>query len=100
MTAGYVVYGLRETYPELGKYSFRVVLNPKVYSDCHESKMTMVDSDGTPMYFDVRKWGRKINCSFVIDEETADGVSSISLELKTDDGTWNRSRLSLWIIKP
>jgi hypothetical protein len=100
LASGYVVYGLRETYAELGKYEFRIVLDPKQYSDGHDSTLSIVDSDGTIMSFDVRKWGRKLNCSFEIREDTADGVASISLQLVADDGTVNRSRLTMWIIKP
>lgn len=100
MTTGFVVYGLRETYAELGKYEFRVVLDPKRYSDCHESSLTIVDSDGKPMVYDVRRWGRKLNCSFVVNDATADGVSSVNMELKSNDGSIEKFRLSMWIIKP
>lgn len=100
LSAGFVVYGLRETYAELGEYEFRVVLDPRTYSDCHESNLSIVDSDGNRMVHTLRRWGRKMNCSFVVDEETADGVSSINLELKSNDGSINKSRLSMWIIKP
>lgn len=100
MVNGFVVYGLRETYAELGEYEFRVVLDPKKYSDSHESTLSIVDSDGNRMPHNLRRWGRKMNCSFVVDEETADGVSSINLELKSNDGSVDKVRLSMWIIKP
>lgn len=100
MAAGYVVYGLREIYSELGEYEFKVVLDPKQYSDGHESEMDLVDSDGNQMRYTLRKWGRKLNCVFTVDLKTADGVSSINMELKDKKGLINRCRLSMWIIKP
>jgi hypothetical protein len=94
----FTVYNLRETYHELGVYEFKVVLNQRFFKNSHDSDMTMVDSDGKPMAFSVKKWGRKMNCTFTIDNNVADGVASIRLFLagKTQDPP---VRLTLWVIK-
>lgn len=100
MADGYVVYGLREIYYELGKYEFKIVLDPKRFTDGHESMISFIDSDGNTMKHSVRKWGRKLNCTFIVDEDTPDGVSSIDMNLKPDIGQEMKKRLSIWIIKP
>jgi hypothetical protein len=96
----FVVYNLRETYHELGQYEFKVVLNPKFFKNSHRSELILVDSDGKPMRFDVKKWGRKINCSFTIDPTVADGVSQAHLKLLTEKEELVAGRLTFWVIKP
>lgn len=93
----YVVYNLRETYHELGKYEFKVVLSPKFFKNSHECELLLQDSDGKPIRNEVQKWGRKINCSFVLDETVADGVSQALLKLSGDKG---EVRITFWVIKP
>lgn len=96
----FITYNLRETYHELGNYDFKIVLDPRFFKNGHLSELACIDSDGRPMRFDVQKWGRKINCSFVIDQTVADGVSVVKMYLKDDDGHEHADRLSFWVIKP
>lgn len=96
----FVVYNLRETYHELGSYEFKVVLNPKFFKNSHRSELTLVDSDGRPMRYEVKKWGRKINCAFTIDPSVADGVSQAYLKLLTEKDDEVAGRLIFWVIKP
>ena len=96
----YVVYNLRETYHELGEYEFKVVLNPRSFRNSHLSEMALVDSDGKPMRFELKKWGRKMNCSFHIDEKVADGIAVAKLSLKDERGTEVTGRVQFWVIKP
>lgn len=96
----FVAYNLRETYHELGEYEFKVVLHPKVFKNSHNSELSIVDSDGKPMKFTVKKWGRKINCTFLVDEAVADGVSVARLMMKDEKGETHQGRLSFWVIKP
>lgn len=95
----YVVYGIRETYHELGKYEFKIVLSPKYFKNGHTSEILFVDSDGKPMKSSVENWGRKINCSFVIDNTVSDGVSVVKIDLKDGKGKSITGRLSFWVIK-
>lgn len=96
----FVLYNLRETYHELGSYEFKIVLDARFFKNGHLSELSCVDSDGKPMKFNVQKWGRKINCSFIVDNSVADGVSVVKMILKDDDGHEHSDRLSFWIIKP
>ena len=96
----FVVYNLRETYHEFGKYEFKVVLNPKYFKNGHMSEITCVDSDRKGMKFSYEKWGRKINCSFIIDKEVADGVSIVDMKLKDDEGKECSGKVTFWVIKP
>jgi hypothetical protein len=96
----YVVYNLRETYHELGEYEFKVVLSPRTFKNSHPSEMVLVDSDGKPIRFELKKWGRKMNCKFFIDQNVADGISVATLNLKDDRGTSLTVRLTFWVIKP
>jgi hypothetical protein len=92
----YQVYGLDETYPEYGVFTFKVVLNPRLYKTCHDFDVTMVDSSRNPMKFDVKKWGRKINVTFEINPSVADGVSHVTVKKEAQD----IGKLSFWVIKP
>lgn len=96
----FVLYNLRETYHEFGIYEFKVVLDPRSFRNGHFSEVTCVDSDGKPMKLDVQKWGRKINCKFVVDRDVSDGVSTVKMDLKDDEGHSCQGRTSFWIIKP
>lgn len=94
------VYNLRETYHELGEYEFKIVLHPRFFKNSHLSELVLVDSDGKEMKHETKKWGRKINCHFVIDPSVADGVSICTLQLKDDKERLVPGRLTFWVIKP
>ena len=90
------VYGLDETYPELGHFSFKVVLNPKFFKSGMELDVLLLDSDKKSMPFEVKKWGRKLNVEFNITPSVPDGVSTAII---SKNGT-EVGRLTFWIIKP
>jgi hypothetical protein len=96
----YVIYGLKETYYELGEYEFKIVLDPKHFSNSHLSEIKCVDSDGRKMKFHFEKWGRKINCKFILDKDVSDGVSRIEMLLKDDEEHQLLTKSSFWVIKP
>lgn len=96
----YVAYNLRELYHEFGEYEFKVVLGPDVFKNSHDSSIEMIDSDGKVMSFEVKKWGRKMNCSFSIGPDVADGVATIKLSLQDEDGKIHVGRLFFWVVKP
>lgn len=92
----FVVYSLDETYPELGEFSFKVVLSPRFGGSETSFDIRMVDSDRKPMRFVLRRWGRKLNVTFTIDRDVSDGVSTAAI---VRDGQ-EFGRLSFWVIKP
>lgn len=96
----FVTYNLQETYYEFGTYLFKIVLHPKIFKSSHDSEVTLVDSDGRPMKLVVNKWGRKLNCSFVVDGTVSDGVSVAKISAKDDKGNVHSHRVSFWIVKP
>jgi hypothetical protein len=92
----YQVYGLDETYPELGYYSFKVVLNSRHYRSGEGFDVDMWDSDRNPLGHGVRKWGRKLNVEFHITPNTSDGVA-VARVLRNGQEV---GRLTFWVIKP
>lgn len=100
ITQDFVVIGKRETYHELGEYSFKIVLSPDVYKSSHESSFDVRDSANKQMSFDIKKWGRKMICSFVIDGNTSDGVSVVMFTLVDKFGKRRDATLPMWIVKP
>lgn len=89
------VYGLRETYPEIGEYDFKIVLNPRFYKSGHDFRVEVVDSDGKPAPFKYEIWGRKINVKFVVTSNVSDGVSRADIFR----GDQNVGRVTWWVIK-
>ena len=94
-----VVYNLREIYHELGLYELKIVLDPKLFKNSHLSEMTIVDSDGNGIKHELRKWGRKMSCTFNFDQSVPDGVCTVSLALVDDEGRKLSQRFSFWTIK-
>jgi hypothetical protein len=90
------VYGLAELYPELGTYSFKIVLNPRYFKSGQDFEVVMVDSDRKPMMLEVKNWGRKLNVTFIINENTPDGVSVATI---TRNGA-DIGRLHFWTVIP
>ena len=94
-----VVYNLREIYHEMGEYELKIVLDPKLFKNSHMSEIVMLDPDGKSMRYEVKKWGRKMNCVFHIDENVPDGVCTVCLTLKSEEGKMFTQRFSFWAIK-
>lgn len=100
MASRYIVYNLRETYHEYGVYDVKIVLDPKYFKNAQMSDVKFTDSDGNEMKFTVEKWGRKINCKFIIDRNVSDGVSVIDMKLVDENGKIVTGRSTFWVIKP
>ncbi len=96
----YVIYNLRETYHELGQFDFKIVLDPRFFKNGHLSDVTLIDSDGKKMDCHVEKWGRKINCGFVVSAKVPDGVATVNMTLRDDAGKELTTRAQFWVIKP
>jgi hypothetical protein len=96
----FTTYGLREIYHELGTYEFKIVLNPRFFTNSHLSEISFLNPDGGPMTCSVDKWGRKINCSFTVDDGIPDGVILVNMRLVDDKEQVTNHRLTLWVVKP
>ena len=92
----FLVYGLDETYPELGEYSCKIVLSPRFSNSGSDFDVRLIDSDRKPLRFELKRWGRKLNVTFYIDRNAADGVATIIIVR----GIQEVGRLGFWIIKP
>lgn len=95
----FVVYNLRETYAQTGEYEFKIVLHPRHFRNSHASELDLIDSTGKQMRYELKKWGRKMNCRFVIDENTSDGVALARLKFVDGKGRQSDGSLSFWVIK-
>src|SRR6266487_1227258 len=96
----FLVYNLRETYHELGEYEFKIVFSPKHFKNSHLSDLKVFDSDGRPMAYELKKWGRKMNCRFLIDDSCSDGVAVARLFLLDERRNEHMMQLTWWVIKP
>ena len=100
MSSPFVVYGLRDTYHELGEYLVKIVLSPSKFKNGHGSTVEFFDSDGTKMTSSFEVWGRKLNCKFIIDPSTSDGIFTIKLDVVENSGKHHHKMLQAWVIKP
>jgi len=94
-----IIFDLRQTYHEMGTYAFKIVLNPKIFKSSHESKIKLIDPDHNEVNLNVEKWGRKINCSFDIDESISNGVCLLEMGFISDKNKKINECLSFWVIK-
>lgn len=90
------VYGLDETYPELGQFHFKIVLSPRSCKSGQDFEVKLIDSDRLQMKYSLEKWGRKLNVAFVIDRNVADGVATAIIFRNGSEV----GRLTFWVIKP
>ena len=92
---GIVIIDLLDTYHEKGKYSFQVVFDPKRFKNCHLAKIEIFDPNSNPIDVDVKKWGKKMSCSFNIGESISDGVCLVKVHVDND----REHVTSFWVIK-
>ncbi len=89
-----VFVGLHETYHQKGEYSFKIVFSQDKFHNCHDVSVEFIDPSGSAMSVDVKRWGRKMVCSFCIDDRVPDGVVAVRLTIGTKKVT-----RSFWVIK-
>lgn len=94
-----VIYNLRETYHELGRYEFKVSLNPRLFKTSQSFDVLVLNPEGKAIPCEVKHWGRKIHCAFEIDENVSDGVGLVKVVRKQDDQSEVVGRNTFWIIK-
>ena len=93
------VVGLRETYYEFGTYEFKIILNPKHFQSCHDCEIFLTDSDRRSIDVEVRRWGRKMVCSFVVGSALPDGVVDLKIVLRGQKRERTVKKM-FWVIKP
>ena len=98
-TFPFVIYNLRQTYHERGKYSVKVVLNPRRFKNCHDCSLKLIDAKAQPMKFELNRWGRKLNVDFTIDETTAEGVSGAYMDLVDSRGRHVTGSFMFWVVQ-
>jgi hypothetical protein len=90
---------LLEVYAHPGQQDVKFIIDPRESVGIDHVGVSMSDSDGRPMDFTFKRWGTKLNLSFVIDGSTPDGVSIIDVTLRGRSIGEVRERFSLWTIK-
>lgn len=94
-----LLVNLRETYHEKGDYSFKIVLNPKLFKHGHEARVWAFNPNNEDFKLNIERWGRKINCGFTIDDSIPNGVCVVKLKIFTDKGKEVEETFSFWVIK-
>lgn len=84
----------------MGEFEFKIILDPKDFTDGRFSKISIIDSDRKPIESDLYIWGRKVNCKFRINENVSDGVALAKVNLTSDAGVETEFFINFWIIKP
>lgn len=92
-----VVFDIREIYHELGKFSFKIVFNKK-FKNCFDAKVSIVDSNNNNIDLETQYWGRKINCCFLIDANSPQGVYTLKVKMDCLNETVNEN-FNFWVIK-
>lgn len=93
-----VAVNLADVYASQGTHDAKLMIDPRVSQEIESVDVTVRNSDGTPLEYTYKRWGTKLNISFVIDERTPDGVATIQVSLKgrRREGT---ERFCFWIVK-
>ena len=94
-----VVFDLLDTYHELKEHCFKIVLSPKIFKNSHDVMVEMLDANNEPLELDVRRWGRKINCTFDLTKSVPDGVCVIKMKASTGSGKKITETFHCWVIK-
>lgn len=90
---------LQEVYAYPGEQAAKFIIDPSESSRIERVDVRMTNSDGKPMAFSFKRWGTKVNLSFMIDETTPDGVSIIDITLSGKSIGEIRERFDCWIVK-
>jgi len=90
---------LLEVYAYPGEHAVKFIIDPAESPDVESVNVMMTNADGKPMRFSFKRWGTKVNLSFLIDEATPDGVSIIDISLSRPQVGETRERFDFWTIK-
>lgn len=93
-----VPVSLREAYVEKGEYAAKIMIDPDLSPEIDVVEVGIWNADGSPLQYSYRRWGTKLNLSFVIDEKTPDGVVTIDVHMTGRGHKINR-RFCFWVVK-
>lgn len=95
----FIVTNLLGTYAFLGEHEFKISLNPKKFKNSQSADVHLLDSDGRAIGYALKRWGRKIVCTFWLDENVSDGVAAVKLTLCDAKNRRHDHMLHFWVIK-
>jgi len=93
------VLNFSDTYHETGHYEFKIILHKKKFKNGHHATVGMVNAEGRDVGLDVKKWGRKLNCFFSIEEHDPDGIYRVSVSAQDDFGNDINEEFDCWVVK-
>lgn len=93
-----VPVSLHEVYAQPGEYTAKIMIDPDVSPEIDEVHVTIRNSDGSDLRHSYRRWGTKLNLSFLIDSETPDGVATVEVHMSGRGRKINK-RFCFWIVK-
>jgi len=76
-----------------------MLIDPELSTQVEKVTVSVRNSDGRDMSFSARRWGTKINISFMIDDTTPDGVSIIDIDMSGRSIANVKERFDFWVIK-
>lgn len=89
---------LKDIYSDKGVYSVKFLVDSSISQGLTSCDVTMFDCDGQLIKSEFRRWGTKVNVSFVVDSSVPDGAAIIELLMSGSSGTVNE-RFRAWVIK-
>ena len=90
---------LNEVYSAKGEYTAKLMIDPQVSQELESVDVTIRNADGSPLGYSFKRWGTKLNLSFVIDDLTPDGVAVIDINLMGKRQKALHRRFCFWIVK-
>ncbi|HEU5118690.1 MAG TPA: hypothetical protein VFT74_19000 [Isosphaeraceae bacterium] len=89
---------LREVYQLPGEFTVKMMIDPALSQVIEGVEVDVRNSDGRKMQHSAKRWGTKLNVTFVIDDSTPDGVSVIDVTMRRR-GQLSRERFGFWVVK-
>lgn len=93
-----IVIDFEGSYCQKGEHCFKLVLNKKVFKDSQCVDIDLISPENDRLEIDVKKWGRKINCCFTIEDEWTDGVYLVKISYEKDNEK-KQKYLECWIVR-
>jgi len=89
--------GLDNTYYMPGTYDFRFIMGG-LGSIVKSLDVEMLDPDRAPLSSSFRLWGKKVMCSFLIENTTPSGVCIFKIRASDNTGKSIEAIFSPWVI--
>lgn len=89
---------LQDVYVQPGRYSAKLMIDPELSPEINDVDVSIRNADGSPFDFTYRRWGTKLNVTFLIDDGTPDGVATVDVSM-TGRSRNIQKRFCFWIVK-